>query len=445
MPVKAGLPIPDDWDGETWQDICILWPKSVHWRAILRGQIQEMGRGRTWDGTTGVIKDAQAIGRTIYEVNAEMDDCEGIECPPGPQGETGPQGPAGPQGEQGEQGEQGATGPQGEQGLPGSRNDNPGGLAASDTASWCGGVTYLVNALEAAFGDSLDDLELELSEIAVYTNMVAHFGIVIPLFGLLISYICSMIDLILAYGIALMRAEADTDFWMTVKCSLYCVFPEGNALTEAQYLAWLSGIEEHPSYPGAGPALGKMIRAMEFAGVRKLLYVGGFDPSNLCDPECECGGEWSMYFDFTEGVVQWECEVAPGYSPECLAEHIEEQGWGDICCLSPTMEYSRRLSILHEPIAMMRLVRMVVFYDKGTNVGNDIPDKIAGYLSAVEQFSVLTATPGPSGEGLVMEWTGDKWVDELWVQLWTSHGTCDGGSILVSSVYIEGLGDNPYL
>lgn len=62
MPV---YPIPDDWDGETWGCVLIDWPLSEQWFGILRGLITTPVRGRFWDGSTGIITDAQAIGLDI--------------------------------------------------------------------------------------------------------------------------------------------------------------------------------------------------------------------------------------------------------------------------------------------------------------------------------------------------------------------------------------------
>ena len=69
MPV---IPIPDDWDGETWDCILVEWPDSVAWRGLLRGLVTTPARGRFWDGRTGTITDAQAIGREIEERNPIM-------------------------------------------------------------------------------------------------------------------------------------------------------------------------------------------------------------------------------------------------------------------------------------------------------------------------------------------------------------------------------------
>lgn len=71
------LPIPDDWletDGYLLFLVCV--PDSQLWRSIVRGQIHNLTRGRTWDKETGSIKAAQAIGWQIYDslMTCKLDD-----------------------------------------------------------------------------------------------------------------------------------------------------------------------------------------------------------------------------------------------------------------------------------------------------------------------------------------------------------------------------------
>jgi len=65
----AVMPIPNDWDGETYQCCIIQWPASPQWWAIFLGFVTTPMVGRFWDGRTGSILDAQAIGRAIQERN----------------------------------------------------------------------------------------------------------------------------------------------------------------------------------------------------------------------------------------------------------------------------------------------------------------------------------------------------------------------------------------
>jgi len=62
------LPIPDDTNEETPINIGVfLFPKSPKWLAIIRGLMYSLKYGRVWDRDTGVITDAQEIGRQIGE------------------------------------------------------------------------------------------------------------------------------------------------------------------------------------------------------------------------------------------------------------------------------------------------------------------------------------------------------------------------------------------
>lgn len=72
---RASLPIPDDWDEETWECICIAWPDSPKWRGILQGLLTYLTRGRAWSEDTGSVKAAQLIGEQIWEYNRDMNPC----------------------------------------------------------------------------------------------------------------------------------------------------------------------------------------------------------------------------------------------------------------------------------------------------------------------------------------------------------------------------------
>ena len=65
----GGYLIPADWDGESFCCYVIEWPLSQQWEAILFGLITGPLRGRFWDGSSGSITDAQAVGQEIYSLN----------------------------------------------------------------------------------------------------------------------------------------------------------------------------------------------------------------------------------------------------------------------------------------------------------------------------------------------------------------------------------------
>lgn len=67
--------IPSDWDNEEWDSFCIKWPKSIQYRGVLLGLIYSMTRGRAYDETTGSVRDAQEIGKRIFDANYPLSTC----------------------------------------------------------------------------------------------------------------------------------------------------------------------------------------------------------------------------------------------------------------------------------------------------------------------------------------------------------------------------------
>lgn len=66
---KTRMPIPWDWDGESWKCWAIEWPDSPLWRAILEGFITTPMRGWFWDERTGNVTEVQLIGIEIDNRN----------------------------------------------------------------------------------------------------------------------------------------------------------------------------------------------------------------------------------------------------------------------------------------------------------------------------------------------------------------------------------------
>jgi hypothetical protein len=63
--------IPDDWtenDGSQAVVFCI--PNSLKWKATITGMVTQLLKGRSWDGSTGNIKDTQELGREVFETMA---------------------------------------------------------------------------------------------------------------------------------------------------------------------------------------------------------------------------------------------------------------------------------------------------------------------------------------------------------------------------------------
>jgi len=79
------IPIPDDWDGESYRCVEVQWPDSPAWIALLIGFLAQPSRGRFWDGETGTITDVQQIGFDIFDANVPLNSCSGED---GDSGET---------------------------------------------------------------------------------------------------------------------------------------------------------------------------------------------------------------------------------------------------------------------------------------------------------------------------------------------------------------------
>lgn len=75
------LPIPSDWDGETWSCFQIQWPASQSYWALLRGFLSYGTRGRVWDANTGNIKAEQEKWWQIFDANVPFVDCNGDVVP----------------------------------------------------------------------------------------------------------------------------------------------------------------------------------------------------------------------------------------------------------------------------------------------------------------------------------------------------------------------------
>jgi hypothetical protein len=81
----AKIPIPDDWNGQAWTNVCIAWPNSTLYIGLLNGLLTYLTRGRIYDETTGDIKAAQAIGWEIWRRNQPFRPCgDSVEAPKTP-------------------------------------------------------------------------------------------------------------------------------------------------------------------------------------------------------------------------------------------------------------------------------------------------------------------------------------------------------------------------
>lgn len=61
------LPVPNDWDGQSYNIMLMCVPDSQQWRAIIEGAIYDLTYWNKWDLATGQINDAKAVASDIYE------------------------------------------------------------------------------------------------------------------------------------------------------------------------------------------------------------------------------------------------------------------------------------------------------------------------------------------------------------------------------------------
>lgn len=63
------LPIPSDWDGETFCELAVCWPDSIMWRGILHALLEQPTQGRFWDFSTGDFLALKAAFAVAYDAN----------------------------------------------------------------------------------------------------------------------------------------------------------------------------------------------------------------------------------------------------------------------------------------------------------------------------------------------------------------------------------------
>ena len=76
------IPIPDDWNGESWECFQVQWPASPKYLALFAGLMSLLQRGRFWDERSGTITEAQKIGGEIFGANWPVTLCSGDNAQP---------------------------------------------------------------------------------------------------------------------------------------------------------------------------------------------------------------------------------------------------------------------------------------------------------------------------------------------------------------------------
>jgi len=299
VPKAGGIPIPNDWNGTDWGAWCILWPNSVQWREVLLGFLSLPSRGRYWDGDTGIVRDAQSVGKAIWEANYPLGDCEGIECPPGPQGPVGPKGDTGATGEKGETGATGEPGPSGPQGPKGDKGEQgePGSCTCEDPGAptyppeqtldetTCGVAVYVVEQVRDLWDDTLGmvDEERQLWE------MLSAWMRMVPIIGAAMGQLVTFLEEMATINTTTARNETNNAFWDDEVCWLYCHLPDDLDLDDAFIASWADYIDTIGDIPESQQPLIDLLMAINLQNFRIWSCVGALNPSPNCALVCECG------------------------------------------------------------------------------------------------------------------------------------------------------------
>jgi hypothetical protein len=282
------IPIPDDWDGETYQFVCWSWPKSTKWTALLRGLMSFYTRGRSWDETTGDVQTAQSIAKACYEAMYEMPDCEGVICPPGPQGPPGADGLDG--------------NVQNWQSEPDYGEDN-------QSLVQCGAATYTTYKLRSAW----NALQLRLDQAEAMVDWLTDLLGLIPFIGALVD---DAVDFMWKGLFGIPRdeivAEANDFYWDTVKCELFCILLDHEtALITPEILdEWRYAIMDIEEGPLCNPWVTALTLIWNDQTWRDNTWIGAHEPIGICDYECECG---EFYVCDPLGFQTWEgCTFGTG-------------------------------------------------------------------------------------------------------------------------------------
>lgn len=449
MPNTRRVPIPDDWDGETWKDVCVHWPDSDKWLFALMGFLSQPARGRFWDERTGRVVDAQAVGKTIFEANLDLDECTGVECPPGPQGETGPTGPqgetgpagpTGPQGPQGSTGPTGATGPIGPQGPQGEPGDSGIGAWISPATSptdWdnvFGGWRALVQYCEDDVEQFLDEIEAAGSAISPFLEFILN--LINPAADL--EQVVEFFDDATEAGLAFIRAQLTEALKEDLACRGFCLM-YGQAVKELSseiFDAWVSTMDRNMLLAENYYARQILIRGQRWAS--QHYNIGLNNPDGDWGVLCGCG--WSHTFDFTASDGGWAAYVAGEVS---WGEYVAGVGWRAIVGAISGSNY-RRLSI-YPPAFGSTVINGVRVECSVTNGGNWHTEN-SDIWDAVGQTIIASGAPMPA----------------LYIHAWDPAHTTNafnitmrpagsvvvpgvpGGSLVCTKIVITGEGVDPW-
>lgn len=456
MPNTRRVPIPSDWDGETWFGACVLWPDSDEWRAVLMGLLSYAARGRFWNELTGRVVDAQSVGKTIFEANLDLAECEGTICPPGPQGETGPQGPQGETGPAGPQGETGGTGPAGPTGATGPAGPEgpqgePGEGAyerwispTTPTTNWdnvWGGWWSLVNYAEDDVEQFLDEVEAAGSAVSAFLEFVLN--LVNPEADL--EQVVEFFDDASEAGLAFIRAQLTEELKEDLACRGFCAMysTDETVFSQAVFDDWVAGMDRNALLAENYYARQLLIRGATWASQR--YNIGLNNPDHDWATLCGCG--WQHVFDFTAGQQGW-VSFNFGLGDTVYTAGV---GWEDIL-YAPGNQKFRGIAIDSTVVAdgNLKYVKIEFARTLGVNDGNAEQNTrtLLIYKDGAQVDSELQLWPTFDDSPLVI--TGDWTFDRLILGMncgWDTHEPYDdpGGELVVSKITLAGDGSDPFV
>jgi len=421
MPIKTKHPIPDDWDGETWKDICILWPDSPLWRGILRGFLSTPRRGRFWDEHTGNVRDTQEIGKTIYEANEAMDPCDGVICPPGPMGPTGP------------------PGQDCDCGISTGAEKPPG---VTNRQANCGIAQYIVAELEAWFFNAMNLID-EYTELHDYLSDALS---IIPVWGPVLAIGWQGLVNLFGINTTVARAQADPLYWSDMLCHIYLYLSDSEpGFGAGARDSLVSFVESYPDTEEFREYWADFLQGLPIHTWTYWATIGVFDASDQCGAVCG----WCHEFDFSGGDQQ-------GWTAETGSFDVDRFVAGDGVDPLNALYLSRSVRLLRE-FDLSTITRVEVTLNRtegsvwagpGARImsvsGDDWPDMVLKMAMDDEEWE---------GEGLVFEWIGYEEINQLWYFCRALLGLISespppppyDGLVEVIKIIVCGLGTNPFV
>jgi hypothetical protein len=114
------------------------------------------------------------------------------------------------------------------------------------------------------------------------------------------------------------QAEADSIFWLKVRCCLYCIFIDQNTnlVTQDTVDDWQDCIYAIDGHPLARSLIGAMVPALSASLWNGLSAIGALEPNNICEGECpDCGYpvEFGIYPWATDGGQETVTNMGNGW------------------------------------------------------------------------------------------------------------------------------------